>query len=259
MKIAIVDDEPVYTEQMKLLCREFGAKSGEMAEPVCFSGGNEFLKDFQFGLYQIIFMDVFMEGSNGIDTARKLREIDHSCVLIFLTSSSDFMPDAFSCHAFDYITKPVTADRVFQVLEDARRYFPKQKPGIRIVCGRQTIPLLLSDIMSVVNDAHYLNIQLKNGNRLRTRMTSENFLRLTNHDPRFLSANRGILVNADFICAINKESCILTDGTSFPIRVRDSQKLENALRQYHFTWLRNERHHDSIGFLPHKYKEDTNE
>ena len=89
MKIAIVDDEPVYTEQMKLLCREFGAKSGEMAEPVCFSGGNEFLKDFQFGLYQIIFMDVFMEGINGIDTARKLREIDHSCVLIFLTSSSD--------------------------------------------------------------------------------------------------------------------------------------------------------------------------
>ena len=153
------------------------------------------------------------------------------------------MPDAFSFHAFDYITKPFSAKRIFQVLDDARKHFPKQKPSINIVSGRQTIPLLLSDIVSVVNDAHYLDIRTKDGKHLRSRMTAENFLRLTGHDPRFLSANRGILVNADYVDALTKEACILTDGTSFPVRVRDSQKLENALRQYHFTWLRSEHHH----------------
>ena len=71
------------------------------------------------------------------------------------------MPDAFSFHAFDYITKPFSAKRIFQVLDDARKHFPKQKPSINIVSGRQTIPLLLSDIVSVVNDAHYLDIRTK--------------------------------------------------------------------------------------------------
>ena len=184
-----------------------------------------------------------MKGINGIDTARKLREIDHACLLVFLTFSSDFMPDAFSFHAFDYITKPFSERRLFQVLDDAQKHFPKQTPCINIVSGRQTIPLLLSDIVSVVNDAHYLDICTKDGKHLRSRMTAENFLRLTGHDPRFLSVNRGILVNADYIHAPTKKACILTDGTSFPVRVRDSQKLENALRQYHFSWLRSEHHH----------------
>lgn len=243
MKIAIVDDDRSYIEQVKILCKDFETRTGELAELTCFLGGSDFLDKFQPGIYQIVFMDIFMKGITGIDTARKLREIDHTCLLVFLTSSSDFMPDAFSFHAFDYITKPFSAKRIFQVLDDARKHFPKQKPSINIVSGRQTIPLLLSDIVSVVNDAHYLDIRTKDGKHLRSRMTAENFLRLTGHDPRFLSANRGILVNADYVDALTKEACILTDGTSFPVRVRDSQKLENALRQYHFTWLRSEHHH----------------
>ena len=89
----------------------------------------------------------------------------------------------------------------------------------------------------------YLDICTMDGKHLRSRMTAENFLRLTGHDPRFLSVNRGILVNADYIHALTKKACILADGTSFPVRVRDSQKLENALRQYHFSWLRSEHHH----------------
>lgn len=243
MKIAIVDDEQSCTEQMKILCQDFETRTGEPTELTCFLGGAEFLNTFQPGVYQIVFMDIFMKGINGIDTARKLREIDHACLLVFLTFSSDFMPDAFSFHAFDYITKPFSERRIFQVLDDAQKHFPKQTPCINIVSGRQTIPLLLSDIVSVVNDAHYLDICTKDGKHLRSRMTAENFLRLTGHDPRFLSVNRGILVNADYIHALTKKACILTDGTSFPVRVRDSQKLENALRQYHFSWLRSEHHH----------------
>ena len=161
MKIAIVDDDRSYIEQVKILCKDFETRTGEPAELTCFLGGSDFLDKFQPGIYQIVFMDIFMKGITGIDTARKLREIDHTCLLVFLTSSSDFMPDAFSFHAFDYITKPFSAKRIFQVLDDARKHFPKQKPSINIVSGRQTIPLLLSDIVSVVNDAHYLDIRTK--------------------------------------------------------------------------------------------------
>lgn len=104
MKIAIVDDEQSCIEQMKILCQDFETRTGEPTELTCFLGGAEFLNTFQPGVYQIVFMDIFMKGINGIDTARKLREIDHACLLVFLTFSSDFMPDAFSFHAFDYIT-----------------------------------------------------------------------------------------------------------------------------------------------------------
>lgn len=59
-----------------------------------------------------------MKHLSGVDTAKRMRADDSGCILVFLTSSMDFMPDAFSCHAFEYIVKPFTEERIFQVLED---------------------------------------------------------------------------------------------------------------------------------------------
>ena len=71
MKIAIVDDEQSCIEQMKILCQDFETRTGEPTELTCFLGGAEFLNTFQPGVYQIVFMDIFMKGINGIDTAQK--------------------------------------------------------------------------------------------------------------------------------------------------------------------------------------------
>ena len=62
MKIAIVDDEQSCIEQMKILCQDFETRTGEPTELTCFLGGAEFLNTFQPGVYQIVFMDIFMKG-----------------------------------------------------------------------------------------------------------------------------------------------------------------------------------------------------
>ncbi len=237
MKIAIVDDEKIYTDKIASLCHDFETQGCDSIETSCFVSGKAFLDSFQAGVYQVVFMDIIMEGINGIETARRLREKDHACFLVFLTSTSDFMPEAFSFHAYDYIVKPFTSQRVFQLLSDVKKHLP-ELPYIEIISNRQSISLLLSEIISVVSNAHYLNIHTNDGRHLRTRMTLGTFLHLTKNAPCFLSINRGVLVNADYVDTIDKESCIMTDGTSFPIRVRDSKKLKTALLQYHFTILR---------------------
>lgn len=240
MQVAIIDDEPNYLEEIGRLCRESELQGRDSVTVSLFSSGETFLDTFQEGMYQIVFMDIFMEGMDGIETARRMREKDHSCFLIFLTSSVDFMPEAFSCHAFDYVTKPFTGQRIFQVLSDVQKHLPELPPYIEITRGKQIIPLLLSDIVSATNDGHYLNICTRSNSSLRCRMTMEHFIRLTGNDSRFLSVNRGILVNADYIRENDREHCTMTDGTRLPIRIRESQKLENELRQYHFAKIRSE-------------------
>lgn len=41
-----------------------------------------------------------MTGISGIDAALKLRQKDTKAVIIFLTSSTEHMREAFACHAF---------------------------------------------------------------------------------------------------------------------------------------------------------------
>lgn len=236
MQVAIIDDERVFIDEISRLCLEFETQVKESISISSFSSGEDFLRTFEEGIYHIIFMDVFMDGMDGIETAREMRKKDHSCFLIFLTSSADFMPEAFACHAFDYVTKPFTGQRIFQVLSDVQRRLPQLPPYIEIPGGSH--PLLLSDIISATNDQHYLNIRIKGGGVRRCRMSMSRFLALIGNDSRFLSVNRGIFVNADYISQIDKEHCTLTDGTKLPMRVRERQKLEDALHQYYFTKIR---------------------
>lgn len=243
MKLAVVDDEKEYTDKIIRYCGEFGAEKKFRLEPAGFESGSDFLKNFEKEHYSIVFMDIYLEGLNGIEVSRRLRTRDSGCLLIFLTSSADFMADAFSCHAFEYITKPFTKERVFQVLGDALKILSPKRSYIQIVNGRSPVPVALSDILSVVSDGHYLEISLTDGTMLRSRMTAAEFLGLADHDPRFLSVNRGIILNADHISKIENLCCTLVNGSKFPIRVRNSLQVAHALQEYNFEKLRSMQRH----------------
>lgn len=238
MKIALVDDEQEYLDEMAGLIRDFGAQRCCQVEPVPFSSGESFLTAFKDGGFSAVFMDIYMDDMDGVAAALKMRSMDRRCVLVFLTSSMDFMPDAFSCHAFEYITKPFSPQRIFQVLTDILEVLPPLQKYIEVVSDRKTVQIFLNEIVSVVTDAHYLDIALTGGKTLRCRMTMSEFTKRTDGDFRFLPINKGILVNAEYILELKDSSCIMENGARLPIRVRNRLKIEQAVRDYNFRKMR---------------------
>lgn len=244
MKIALVDDEQKYLDEMAELIHDFGAEHHCRLETVPFLNGETFLDAFEKGSlsanssFSAVFMDIYMDGMDGIAAALKMRNMDRRCVLVFLTSSMDFMPDAFSCHAFEYITKPFSPQRIFQVLTDILDVLPPLQKYIDVVSNRKTVRVYLDEITSAVTDAHYLDITLSNGEKLHCRMTMSEFVELTGSDSRFLPVNKGITVNAEYILEFEDNCCVMESGTKFPIRVRERLKIEQAARDYHFGKMR---------------------
>ena len=55
---------------------------------------------------------------NGMDTARELRQADTAVRLVFLTSSPEFALESYEVRAFDYLLKPVTYERLAQLLDE---------------------------------------------------------------------------------------------------------------------------------------------
>ena len=130
MKIALVDDEQEYLDEMAGLIREFGAQRCCQMETIPFPSGEAFLKAFETESFSAVFMDIYMNGMDGVATALRMRDIDNRCILVFLTSSMDFMPDAFSCHAFEYITKPFSRQRIFAAKIHRGDQQQKNRPDI---------------------------------------------------------------------------------------------------------------------------------
>ena len=238
LKIAFVDDEPGGLDEIEQICRNFGKETGHPVETLPFESGEAFLKAFETGSFDLVFMDIYMEGMNGVAAALKMRRQDRGCLLVFLTSSMDFMPDAFSCHAFEYVTKPFTKERIFDVLSDAVKVLPREQSYVELTADRKTVCLFLDEIASAVTDAHYLDITLTDGRKLRCRMTMTEFMEKIGADPRFIPVNKGIAVNAEHILAFEKGCCIMESGARFPVRVRDSAKVEQMARDYHFEKIR---------------------
>lgn len=148
------------------------------------------------------------------------------------------MPEAFSCHAFEYIVKPFSPQRVKEVLNDAVKVIPAASEYMELYSDRKTFRIALGDIVCTMTDAHYLDVSLSDGTSLRCRMTMRQFSEQTKEDRRFILINKGIIVNADYIADFENNCCILENGVSLPIRVRDRLNIEQAVRNYNFDRIR---------------------
>lgn len=238
MNIAVVDDSKESASNIRMILKKFADANGLDIKVEIFMSGEEFLSAFKPNTFQIIFMDIYMGKMSGLDASKEIRKTDNICLIIFLTTSLEHMPDAFACHAFEYVIKPAYEERIFEVMSDALEVIPSVSKYIEFVSKRKNVKLLLSDVVSSVSNGHYLNICDKNNNVYPVRMTLSKFIELTKKDPRFLTVNKGILINMDYIKSIEKNSCTLTDGQMFPIKVRECALIEQKWQDYNFEQIR---------------------
>lgn len=67
----------------------------------------------------ILFLDIYMPGIDGIKTAQEIRARHNDVKIIFLSSSKDHYPQAYEVFAFNYIVKPFNRERLYAVLSRA--------------------------------------------------------------------------------------------------------------------------------------------
>lgn len=105
LKIAICDDEEIICnkirEQLKLINSSF--------DITIFNSGEQLLDSKN--TFDLILLDIEMTGLSGIKTAELIRKRKNNEFIIFLTSHSEFMPEAFKVKAFRFLCKPLEMDK----------------------------------------------------------------------------------------------------------------------------------------------------
>lgn len=106
IRIAIADDDAEDLKRLENMIRSVFQDSGEDCAVFPFPEGEDLLGEYN-GSYDIIFLDVEMRWSNGIDVARAIRERDQDTVLIFVSRVAQYAVQGYSVDAMDYILKPL--------------------------------------------------------------------------------------------------------------------------------------------------------
>ena len=207
LNIAICDDEKVIREQIKELVEK------EMPG-VCaglYETGDELLAAGK--QLDIVFLDIQMEGTDGIETAKKLRERDEDTILIFITGIREYVFQAFDVAAFHYLLKPIEEEKFREVFRRAGRELEKRKSKRRetvfIKTRNRSFSLEKDSILYIESRGKKVEIHT-------TGETIEAYASMNEMEGQlgggFFRCHRGYLVNMAYVAEYDSESITLNNG-----------------------------------------------
>lgn len=207
INIAVVDDEEIIREQIK---KQIGERRPDcLTDTYC--SGEELLHAGRS--YDILFLDIQMDGRNGIETARAIREKTEDVVLIFVTGIKEYVFEAFDVAAFHYLLKPIEEEKfasVFQraILETEKKKRQNQKQ-LFVKTRTRNVTLDQSRILYIESRAKKVEIHTEKEvieayaaiRELEKQLTGE-----------FYRCHRGYLVNLAFITQYDNGNITLSNG-----------------------------------------------
>ena len=235
LQIAICEDSKSEEETLTMLIHE----SRLPVNIQSFSTGEAFLEVFAAGIYDLIFLDVYMGELTGVQTAERIRALDTQVVIVFTTTSEDFTREGYRLNAYKYMLKPISYEDVLDSLELATiKRDRAQGATIQIVCEGEPVTLPLANIEFIEASNRRSIFNMEDGSTYATLTTIDALEKLL-PSPRFLRSHRAFIVNLDHVIDVD-EDFIMDNGTRAYIRVKDFRKIKHAYDDYLFNSVRSD-------------------
>ena len=84
--------------------------------------------------------------------------MNKDAVIVFITSHTDYMQNAFDLHAYNYIVKPASDERLSKILKDIHEMYETDTGKFTFKAGKEIYAIPYSDIIYIQSDKRYLNV-----------------------------------------------------------------------------------------------------
>ena len=233
MDIAIIEDSIQEAEQLEGYLHSYLSKLQIYRSIDYYSSGESFLTQWGEKTYDLVFLDIMMDGISGIDVARTIRETDTDCLLIFISSSKEFALQGFEVRAFDYLLKPVSRETFERTMELCQRELARHVRFIEVKESRTLVKIPLNDIIYTDYYNHYIQIHTT-ARIVRAYQQFDQFSPLLLRYPQFLSCYRNCIVNMDHVASVDKNDFVMENGERVPITRGSRNTIYQRYADYQF-------------------------
>ena len=235
-KLMVAEDELI---ERKVLCKTLQKYLGDLITLYEAKNGREALEIFEREKPQVAVLDIEMPGATGLEVARRIRETDKNCAILFLTGFDKFAyaKQAISVRAMDYLLKPYKEEKIRHLVGELRRILCRQEPELNVKIARKTVQLPFSRIHYALSRNHVVQVVTDDGEC----RASDNFAQVEQQllkQDSFLVCNRGVIVNMDKVLRFDDDCIEMLDGAHLPVRQKDKNALFAHFTQYQFRHMR---------------------
>ena len=229
IRIAICDDEKHMSDHIRAMASDFFRKKNREIQLRTFLSGEELLN--YDGQIDILFLDIQMNGVDGLETARKLRAGKFRGFLIFITVLKEMVFQSFEVQAYDYLVKPVdekqfgkTMERLYASMQNASEDSLLVQQGYegRIVPKDEIV------FFEVIDRKIYLN--LASGEIIDYYERIENLE--TKLDGHFFRCHRSYLSNLKHLKGYKNGTAYMDNGKEVPVSRLRSREFSGVVLQY---------------------------
>jgi DNA-binding LytR/AlgR family response regulator len=229
LKIAVADD---YKDDLNILKNYISDCLKDTCNNIdLFEDGETLLTEFEPNKYDIVFLDIYMRETTGIDVARKIFETDKNCKIIFITTSNSFATESYEVEASGYLIKPVDKAQIKKLLNKCLKDIKKSTKYVDFISGKYAYHIAFKDIIYIGNALRTVRIHLYN----RIIELDEGFHKKTApilEDDRFIECCRCVIVNMEHIVKIQKDDFLMDNSENVPIRKRNRKEIHKAYIKY---------------------------
>lgn len=230
MKILICDDEKEYLEILTSHVREYMDKHyiecdiTATVDPVSISHSNI--------VFDLAFLDVQMDGIDGISLAKELRSRNSKLALFFVTNYEEYQDDAMDLQAFRFFEKPFDEKRLYSGLDKAMEYIDGAYVDVFLYGDGIQQRVLVDDIMYITRNNRKVVMVTQSGDHT----TKESFDDWCNKLPQlfFYPVHKSFLINLHYVEKYSYSEVYLTNGTRIPIAPRK----QALFHKFWFEYLR---------------------
>lgn len=229
LSIAVCDDE-------LLECLTISAKVRTIMEEMqipcsikTFRGGKELLSCLD--QFDLIFLDILMGGMDGMETARKCRELAFDKMLVFLSSSRRYVFDAYDVEAFHYLVKPVEEEKLKKVLRRAAEKEKQvSKDYIVVSKERQKRKLFLDSIRYFEIKGRQISVHEEHG--IFSYYEQIGILEEQLKGKGFFRCHKSYLINLQHVEVYNRQEVILDNEERITIAKRRYEEFCREILSY---------------------------
>lgn len=231
MKVAIIDDELHERKVLSEYISTYGSENGLKVGIELFESGDMLIGNYKADIDILVF-DIDMPGTNGMECARKIREIDKNVTILFVTNIAQYAIDGYAVEAIDYIIKPISYYEFSMKFQKAvSKVAQKREHMIAIDTGEGIRRLKTSEVLYVEVMAHYLFFHLKKEVfKVRGSMKEQLGMLIPFN---FCRVHKSFLINLKYVEEIQKNE-VLVGGKSIPI----GRMYKDALMQEYMRYIR---------------------
>lgn len=229
MRIAICDDSAIDREVVLSLLNRYFSDKIQSFTLFQYDSSDNLLSDIEDGKsFDLIFLDMYIGNTLGLDAAHNLRKIEFQGAIVFLTVTPDFAVDSYDVGASGYLLKPHRYDKFCTVMDQLLMRY--KEPVFQIKNRSKIIQLPIGDILYIDSSNSKCTVHCQDGS-LHNVYRRLDDIEADLSDPRFLRCHQSFLVNMDYIQSAGQEFT-LTSGDTVLIRKRNQRAVRDTYSDY---------------------------